>query len=86
VPADEERLSFVAGGIFDQGEVQPFEALRTSTLAREGSPLDSEHPQRVEGVVILLVGPRRELSGQAMTAVERAGANEGLYAAASILT
>jgi len=38
VPADEERLSFVAGGIFDQGEVQPFEALRTSTLAREGSP------------------------------------------------
>jgi len=64
VPADEERLSFVAGGIFDQGEVQPFEALRTSTLAREGALLDSEHPQRVEGVVTLLVGPRRELSGQ----------------------
>lgn len=51
-----------------------------------GKPLDSEHPQRVEGVVIPLVGPRRELSGQAMTAVERAGANEGLYGAASILT
>ena len=36
----------------DQGEVQPFAAVRACALAGEGSLLDAEHPQRVEGAVV----------------------------------
>src|SRR4029453_18888135 len=49
----EEHLSIVASGVLDQGEVQPFAAVRASALAGEGALLDAEHPQRVEGAVIL---------------------------------
>ena len=53
MPADEEHLSIVAGGVLDQGEVQPFAAVRASALAGEGALLDSEHPQRIEGAIIV---------------------------------
>ena len=53
MPADEEHLSGVASGVLDQGEVQPFAAVRASALAGEGALLDSEHPQRIEGAIIV---------------------------------
>jgi hypothetical protein len=37
MPAGEERVSIVAGGVLDQSEVQPFAAVRASALAGEGA-------------------------------------------------
>jgi hypothetical protein len=53
VSAGDERLPIVASGVLDQGEVQPFAAVGASTLAGEGALLDSEHPQRIEGAIIV---------------------------------
>jgi hypothetical protein len=43
VLAGKEHLSIVASGVLDQGEVQPFAAVRASALAGEGALLDAEH-------------------------------------------